>query len=338
MKNSSALKYILLAILALSILITVTFCAGAQVKNPITLRIANINSIESGNGQMMKKFAELVEERTDGKVKFLLFPSGQLGGEIDNMEALMTGTLDMCIVGYSQMAAYVPEVMMVDLPYIWKSEEHLVKFWDSETGKDFIKRYEEATGTRALNFNGVGAERHILANKPIRTLEDVKGLKIRVTQGYPHHYDAFLALGASPVYMAFPEVYTALQQNVIDAMENPLDDMYGAKFYEAAKYVSLTGHIQNSHGMLIGKSAREKITPETLEIMTIAAREAGEYKTEVVHRLVEEALVKMEAAGVTFTEPDIESFAQRVRDQLMPAYINKFEDGQKIYDAIQAIE
>ena len=306
-------------------------------QKPVTLRMAYIYAPTSANGMAGARFAKLVEDRTDGKAKFLLFPSGQLGSEIQNREALMTGTLDMAIIGLPDMAAFVPEVAMTDLPYFWRGPDHFLKFWGSALGQEFIGRYESATGNKVLTFSLLTSKRHIIARKAINTPADLRGVKIRVTQGYQHHYDGFLAMGATPVFMAFTEVYSAMQQGVVDAMENPLEDMYTHKFQELAKYVSLTGHIFNSRNVLLGKQGKGKVAPETLAIMIKAAEEAGLYNNEMLNRMVEEIKGKMAKEGVTFVEPNPEPFAEKVRAEAHPKYIAKYKNGQALYDQIQAI-
>jgi tripartite ATP-independent transporter DctP family solute receptor len=243
----------------------------------------------------------------------------------------------MCIIGVPHFAAFVPEVAMTDLPYFWKGPEHFLKFWGSPTGKDFTSRYEAATKIKVLAVNWLTSYRQILAKKAVKNPADLRGVKIRVTQGFQHHYDGFLAMGASPVYMAFPEIYSALQQGVIDAMENPLEDMYTSKFHELAKYVSLTGHIFNSRTVQINAQTWAKLTPETQAIMTKAAEEAGEYQNEVVRRVVDEVKGKMAKEGITFVEADQGAFAERVRQQAHPKYIAKYTNGQALYDQIQGL-
>ena len=309
----------------------------AADQQPVTLRIAYIYAPDSGVGQAGTHYARLVQERTNGKITVQIFPSSQLGSEIQNREALMTGTLDMCIIGVPHFAAFVPEVAMTDLPYFWKGPEHFLTFWRSPIGKDFTSRYEAATKIKVLAVNWLTSDRHILAKKAVKTPADLRGVKIRVTQGFQHHYDGFLAMGASPVYMAFPEIYSALQQGVIDAMENPLEDMYTSKFHELAKYVSLTAHIFNSRTVQLNAQTWAKLTPETQAVMTKAAEEAGEYQNEAVRKIVGDVKGKMAKEGITFVEPDRGAFAERVRQQAHPKYIAKYTNGQALYDQIQGL-
>ncbi len=331
-----ASRHLIVLVAALCISVG-TSPAVAADQRPLTLRIAYIYAPDSGVGQAATYYARLIQERTNGKISVQLFPSSQLGSEIQNREALMTGTLDMCIIGVPHFAAFVPEVAMTDLPYFWKGPEHFLTFWNSPQGKDFTSKYEAATKIKVLAVNWLTSYRHILAKKPVNNPADLRGVKIRVTQGFQHHYDGFLAMGASPVFMAFPEIYSALQQGVIDAMENPLEDMYTSKFHELAKYVSLTGHIFNSRTVQINIQTWAKLTPETQAIMTKAAEEAGEYQNQAVRKIVDDVKGKMVKEGITFVEPDQALFAERVRQQAHPKYIAKYANGQALYDQIQRL-
>lgn len=333
--------------IAFTLSLTVVFSSPvvASEQKPIVLRLAHMYPETNPVGMAATKFASQVEKETNGKIKVYVFPAGQLGGEVENREALMGGMLDMCLNSLPTLSAYVPEVAMTDLPYFWRGPNHYVMFWQSALGLGLIARYEAATGIKVISTNWLTSMRHVLAKKPISTPADMKGVKIRVTQGFQHHFDGFLAMGATPVFMAFPEVYSALQQGVIDAMENPIADIYRSKFHEIDKFFSLTGHIFNSRTVQISRSVWDKLTPETQDIMTEAADEAGEYhqmlngliKIEGQESPVDQVIEKMKKAGVTFIEPDKEAFAEKCRQEAHPKYIKKYQNGQMLYDQIQAM-
>jgi len=317
----------------------------AAEQKQVTLRLAHMYPDQNPVGLASTMFSKLVEERTGGKVKILIFSSGQLGGDVENRDALMAGTLDFSLNAVPSFSAYIPEVAMTDLPYFWKGPDHFLKFWNGPLAKDWISRYEATTKIKILATNWLMAERHIIAKKSIKTPDDLKGVKLRTSPGFQHHYDGFLAMGATPVFMSFQEVYSALQQGVVDAMENPLVEIYASKFHEVCKFVSLTGHIYNSRAVHIGKGTWEKLTFETQDIMIRAANEAGEYhmalqgliKSKGERGPVEEVMEKMKKEGVTLVEPDKELFIRKVQQEAHPKYIAKYKDGQALYNQIQGL-
>ena len=344
MHSQRILKAFLIMIALSFVFVQLPF-QNVVAKETIRLRLAHMYPDKNPVGMAAIKFTQIVAEKSSGRVQIDIFPAGQLGNEVKNREALMSGTLDMCLNSVPTFSAYVPEVAMTDLPYFWRGPEHYLKFWEGDLGEKFISQYEKATGIKVISVNWLTSMRHVAAKKPIRIPSDLKGVKIRVTQGFQHHYDGFYAMGATPVFMAFPEVYSALQQGVLDAMENPVPDIYRSKFHEVCKYISLTGHIFNSRAVQINNKKWNKISPDLQEIITAAADEAGLYHqmlngllpSEGEEGPVEFAMKKMKSAGVTFIKPDKEKFAELVRQNAHPKYIKKYKNGQSLYDEIQAL-
>jgi len=343
-----ATRKILVCFLMITLLVLFEFSIQgmAAEQKPITLRLAHMYPDQNPVGLAATLFSKLVEERTKGKVKIHIFSSGQLGGDVENRDAVMAGTLDFSLNAVPSFSAYVPEIAMTDLPYFWRNSDHYLKFWNSPLGKEWISHYEAATKIKILAVNWLMAERHILAKKPVRTPDDLKGVKLRTSPGFQHHYDGFLAMGATPVFLSFQEVYSALQQGVVDAMENPLVEIYASKFHEICKYVSLTGHIFNSRAVHIGRGVWEKLDPETQAIMIKAANEAGEYhmalqglaEVKGEKSPVEEVMEKMKKEGVTFVQPNVALFREKVLKEAHPKYIGKYKNGQALYDQIQAVK
>ena len=188
----------------------------------------------------MKKY---IEEKSQGRLQLELFPNGQLGGDRQLIESVQMGTLEMCNSVTASFSSSSKAAMLFDLPFLFTSDEDAYKILDGEIGQAIIDQInKEAKGFRVMTF-GVSGLRHITNSaRPIHVPADLKGIKLRCMEN-PVHLDMFRALGANPTPMSIGEVYTALQQRTVDGQENPITNIYGYKFYEVQKYMSLTGHI-----------------------------------------------------------------------------------------------
>jgi len=328
------MKKLLVLSLCLFVLSYFTIVAVAQEKEVI--KLAYIYPSGSTMDLAAKQFKKLVEEKTKGNIEIQLFPGGQLGGEIDNRDAMKMETLDAAIVGIPLLAAYVEEMPISDLWYFWKSQDHYVKFWESELGQEWIKRYEDATGIRVLAINWITGYREMISKKPIHNTNDAKGIKIRVAAGFPHQALCMEAANFTTVPLAFPEVYSALQQGVIDAAESPIDEMYKAGFHESTKYLILSHHLFNSRTVQFSAKTFNQLSSEQQKICIEAAKEAGVYQNKLVDKVTLEAQKKMEEAGLEIINPDIESFRENVVNA-HPQWVARFEGGQEIYDYIQGL-
>jgi TRAP-type C4-dicarboxylate transport system substrate-binding protein len=174
------------------------------------------------------------------------------------------------------------------------------------------QKYLDKSKARILASNWYQGTRHTLSKEPINSIEDFKGLKIRVPQ-LPEWVEMWKRLGANPTQISFPEVYTALQQGVVDGMECPLFYFYSSSFYEQAKYITLTAHNIYSNSVIINDKVYKKLPEEHQKILLDAAVEAGMYETKLTIDADKELYEKLEAADVTFTELNNDEIAQRIR-------------------------
>lgn len=251
------------------------------------------------------KFAELVTAKTGGKVKVEVYPDRQLGEEREMVEGLQLGTVDMAVVSTGPMLAFVPQIGVLDLPFIFKSNEHVYKVLDGEVGKDLLKRME------AKNIVGLGwwenGWRHLTSKKSIKAPDDLKGVKLRTMQN-PVHIAAFKQIGAAPIPMAWGEVFTSLGQGVIDAQENPVTIIYTNSLWEVQKYLTLTGHVYGPHVAMMSKTAWGKLTPDQQKAFTEAMAEATVFQRQTSARLEKEQLEQLKAKGMIVETIDIAPF------------------------------
>jgi tripartite ATP-independent transporter DctP family solute receptor len=244
-----------------------------------TLRFAFQNVKEHPQGQGAQKFADLLKESSGGKIKVTLFPGGTLGGDVQTVSALQGGTLDLTVLNSGILAAQAKDFAMLDFPFLFNDVEEAHAVIDGPVGQKLAAQLD-AKGLINLGYWDLGFRNVTNSKHPITKLEDMQGLKLRVIQS-PIYLETFQALGASPVPMAFPEVYNGLEQGVIDGQENPFTVIEGNKFYEVQKYLSVTGHIFNPQSFIIGKKTWDRLNDDEKALIKDAAAKAQVYQREV---------------------------------------------------------
>ncbi len=220
------------------------------------------------------RFAELVEERTNGQVVIKIFPSSQLGKAQKLIEGLILGTVDFSLTTTAVLGQFEPKLLVFGFPYMMRDRDHAYKALDT-IGMELAENLEPK-GLKVLCFmeNGI---RHMINNKrKLNSPDDMKGLKMRV-MSTPVYIEMMKSLGADPTPMAFGEVYSACQLHTIDGLECPAVHFWQKRFYEVNKYITLTGHTYESEPMMISMKTWEKLSPEFQDIMLEAAAEACDY-------------------------------------------------------------
>lgn len=252
-----------------------------------TLRFAFQNVKEHPQGLGAQKFADLLAESSGGKIKVRLFPGGTLGGDLQTVSALQGGTLDITVLNSGILAAQAPDFAMLDFPFLFNNVQEAHAVIDGPVGQKLAAQLD-SKGLVSLGYWDLGF-RHLTNSKhPVTKIEDMQGLKIRVIQS-PIYLETFSALGANPVAMAFPEVYTGLEQRTIDGQENPFTVIEGNKFYEVQKYLSVTGHIFNPQSLIIGQKTWNRLNDDEKTLIRNAAKEAQEYQRKVTAESMDKA-------------------------------------------------
>ncbi|MEO6626048.1 MAG: TRAP transporter substrate-binding protein [Burkholderiaceae bacterium] len=223
-----------------------------------TMRISISIGKDSHQGVGIDAFASEVEKRTAGRYKVQTFYSGSLGGERESMEAVQLGTQELTLTSTGPVPNFVPETKILDIPFLFTSKAHAQAVLDGPIGQDMLTKFD-SKGFKALVWaeNGV---RHMTNNKrSVNGPDDLKGLKMRTMEN-PVHVAAYKGFGIVPTPMAFPEVFTALQQGTVDGQENPLSVIMAAKFDQVQKHLTLTGHVYSPAVFLMNKAAFEKLS------------------------------------------------------------------------------
>jgi tripartite ATP-independent transporter DctP family solute receptor len=226
------------------------------------------------------KFKELVEKATDGKVKIEIHPNGELGGEREMIEAVQLGTLDLVLTSSGPLGNFASKSNAFDFPFLFRDREHAYKVLDGEIGGEVNKQLEEV-GITILAWGENGFRNMTNSKRPIIKPEDLKGIKIRTMENKVH-LDSFREFGADPTPMAFTELFTSMQQGVVDGQENPLSVIMPNKFYEAQKHLTLSGHFYSPAPLLIGKAKFESFSPELQKVVLESAAGARDYMRQFI--------------------------------------------------------
>jgi len=301
-----------------------------QGDKPIVIRVGHTLAPDSHYHKGLEKFAELLKEKSNGKIELQIFHSAQLGSERDVIEGVSMGTIEMTLVSTAPLANFSPKFMVFDLPFIIQDRETAFAAMDGEMGREMMASLEPK-GIKGLGFWENGFRMLTNSKRPIEKPEDIRGLKIRLMEN-PVHVATFKTLGADPVPMPFGELFTALQQKTVDGQENPLVIIDTSKFYEVQDYLALAGHFYAPAALLINKAFFEGLSPELQNIIIEAEKEARQYERQYCIDLEKSLVKKLEEKGMTITRPDKTELMKAVE----PVY-KEFEDriGKDVIDALR---
>jgi TRAP-type transport system periplasmic protein len=299
-------------VLALALL-ALPVAAPAQIQER-TIKFATQNPKGHPLVTGMEKFAEIVTARTGGKIKVNLFPGGVLGGDAANVSALQGGTLEMVVLNSGILASQAKEFAVFDFPFMFANAREADAVVDGPFGKMMLAKLDEK-GIHGLAYWELGFRNITNSRRPIRTVEDIAGLKLRVIPN-AINVDWVSALGANPTPMAFPEVYSGLEQKAIDGQENPVTVILANKFYEVQKYLAITNHQYNPQTVIVSKKLWDTLSNDERKILSDAALEAGRYQRQVSREQAGLALETLKKNGMEVTE-------------LSPAELEKFRAKMK---------
>jgi len=285
--------------------------AWAAAVAPAAAQVVMRNSISIGQnshqGVGIDVFAKEVEKRTNGRYKIQNFYSGSLGGERESIEAVQLGTQELTLTSTGPVPNFVPEAKILDIPFLFRDKAHAHAVLDGPIGDEMLKLFEPK-GFKALAWaeNGV---RHMTNNKrPVNSPDDLKGLKMRTMEN-PIHIAAYKGFGIVPTPMAFPEVFTALQQGTVDGQENPLSVIMAAKFDQVQKYLTLTGHVYSPAVWLMNKAAFDKLSAADKQAFIEAAKEGTKANRARVAEDDAKGVADLRAKGMNVIEnPDKAKF------------------------------
>lgn len=258
----------------------------------------------------MEFMAERVAEKSDGKLTIDIYPSGQLGSEREALELLQIGSLGMTKVSAATMENFAPNFKVFSLPYIFKDKEHLFKVIDGEIGNKLLSQGKEFW-LHGLTYYDAGSRSFYTVKKPVNTPDDIKGMKIRVMASQTA-VNMIQAFGGSATPISWGELYTALQQGVVDGAENNPPSFYLSRHYEVAKSYTLDEHTMIPDVLLISDHVWEKLSPQEQQWIQEAADESAVLQRKLWAEAEAEALAAVKEAGVQIIIPDKEPFSEAV--------------------------
>jgi C4-dicarboxylate-binding protein DctP len=307
--------------------------AMAQTAQPIVIKFSHVVAADTPKGKAAEMFKKLAEERTKGRVKVEVYPNSQLYKDKEELEALQLGAVQMLAPSLAKFGPLgVKEFEVFDLPYIFPSKEVLRAVTDGPIGASLLKKLE-SKGIVGLGYwdNGFKV---FSANKPLKTPDDVKGLKMRIQSSKV--LDAEMrALKALPQVMAFSEVYQALQTGVVDGTENPPSNMYTQKMHEVQKYGIVTNHGYLGYAVIVNKKFWEGLPADLRAILEGAMNESTRFANAIAQTENDDALAAMKASGKTeFYQPTKDEL-DAWRKALLP--VHKDMEGRVGADLIKAI-
>lgn len=268
---------------------------SAEAKT-VELKIAHANVAKHPMGVGFEKFKEMVENRSNGEVKVKIFDSGKFGGVKEMMSAIQTNTLQMASIPTPALVNYDKRFAIFDMPFLFPNYQATDKITDGSIGSDLAGVLEKR-GIIGLGYIEIGF-RNIFNNKrPINTLEDARGLKIRAT-GSKAHIATLQSFGILATSVAWGEVYTAMQQKTVDGIDIDVNLAAFNKFYEVNKYLTLTRSLYTPHLVFINKGFLEKLTPQNQKIVLAAFDEMKIFERELNRRLEKEGIEKLKAGGI----------------------------------------
>lgn len=315
---------------------------GAQKSNvkgsegsakPVTLRLAHNQGEDHPVHTSLVEFTKLAEEKSSGNVKLNIFANGQLGQERDVIELVKSGALDVAKVSASALEAFDKNYTIFSLPYVFQSKEHYHNVMDNSEAVKEIYQGSKDQGFVAIGWYDAGQRSIYTADQKIETPADMKGIKIRVQES-PTSISMIKAMGGSPTPMAYGEVYTSLQQGVIDGAENNETALTNGKHGEVAKAYSYTEHQYVPDILIVSTKVWDGLSQDQQKAIQDATRESSESHKKVWADAVEKTIKDAEAMGVEFYQVDKQSFIDAA-NSLHEAFKSENKNGAKYFEDFQ---
>lgn len=304
---------------------------GAMISSPahakeLTIRFNHTDGTGGDGYHFAEKFKALAAERSSGRIQVQNFHSGQLGAEKDMYDSMQIGSIEMGRSGSLIISVAAPQYAAMELPYVFRSQQHLRNVLAGPIGQAMHQEFLARKGVRVLGIVNRGARQLTTKNRAVKTPSDLAGLKLRVPE-IPVYVAAFRALGAAPTPMAFPEVFTALQQGTIDGQENPLATIYGNSFQDVQKYLVLTSHVRGNGWMVASDRFWQSLTEADRTLLQQAVQDSTTYADGVIAKQETDLLKTLRDKGMSVIEPDVKAFADVVLKEVPPKFADKWKPG-----------
>ena len=320
-------------VLTAMITVALMLAAGPASAQQVKLKWAHVYEVTEPYHKWSVWAAEEIEKRSKGQYHIDVFPASQLGKEADINQGLSLGTVDIILSGASFQARDFKPLAVTYFPFTFRDPAQVFAYARSDVYRRLSDGYEQATGNHIVALTYYGA-RQVTSNRPIRTPEDMKGLKIRVPDA-PAYLAFPKSLNANPTPIAFAEVYLALQNGTVEAQENPLPTIRAKKFYEVQKYINLTGHIYDSLNSIVAGGVWKRLSEADKKLFTEIMQQAAENAGKEIEQQEKELIGWFKQQGKEVLVVDRNAFRDAV---LKNAKLEDFGYRRSDYDAIQALK
>ncbi|HEX2114297.1 MAG TPA: TRAP transporter substrate-binding protein [Alphaproteobacteria bacterium] len=290
--------------------------AGAHAET-VKFTFATTNGVRDFSSQAAVRWQKAMREASRGALDMTFIPGGALGGDNQLLQQLSNNEIQIHVAGPVVVHNLVKQYQCMEAEFVYNDEAHGLRVWNGPLGKEVSYALEKDYNITLLAVGARGA-RHLTANKPIEKPEDLKGVKVRVTNKLRE--DIFKAYGALPGVLPVSELYGGLQQGVFDAQENPISTIWGNKFYEVQKFISLTGHVQSYFVFAGNKKFVDSLKPEHRNIFDATLADAVTWMNKAVAEEEDDLLRKIEKTGRSrVVKPDVAAF-QKIAEPIVRQY------------------
>jgi len=318
----------LLCVAGLVSALLVCGCGGkeqpaAKGEGKLAFKLASLTPQDHTYNQGAARFAELVKERSKGRLEIAIYPNGQLAkGERELLEAIQQGSIDFYVGSTGPVGGFSPSMGILDLPFLFRDYAHVDKVLDGPVGRRLLDDLDKAN-LKGLAFWENGFRNLTNSKRAVKVPGDAKGLKIRTMEN-KLHLAAWKAMGANPVPMAYGEVYGALQQKTIDGQENPVAVIYSSKLNEVQKYLSLTQHVYSPALIVVSPKTWQKLGKEDQDMILKTAREVAPYQRKLGRENEEKQVAELAARGMTVIKNIDKAAWYKVMEGAMGEFIGAF--------------
>lgn len=313
------------------LLMSLMVLSCAETDDTKTLRLGHGLDVSHSVHKAMVKMGRDLDSLSGGKLKLEIYPSQQLGTERQCLELLQIGSLDMTKVSVGVLENFAPRMKVLGLPFLFRDREHSFTVLDGPIGQQLLNEGEQYW-LKGLGYYDAGSRSFYTKDKPVNTPEDLIGQKIRVMESVTA-MDMVSGLGGSPTPISWGELYTALQQGVVDGAENNPPSFYLSRHYEVAKYYTLDEHTVLPDVLLAGTYLWDKLTSEEQAWLKQAVETSVVYQRKLWLEAENEALEAVQKAGVQIIRPDKTLFSDKIKDSF-----NKYKEDPEFYKLIQDIQ
>ncbi len=320
--------------IALCAAMAITAVAAPAFAQDITLKASHNANADEPYGVGLRKMAEVLEAKTDGAATINVFDNATLGDEMESIQGTQMGTVDIAVTANSTLSNFVPDLSVFSLPFMFENAEQMDRALSDPAVRDAIQAELEKQGFHLLAVFSAGT-RHIMTKKPIESLADMEGLKIRTMQN-PAHVDTFNAFGANATPIAYTELYGALETGVVDGAEAANTNFFSQKFYEVAPDWAVVGWLELVAPVIMGKAAYDALPEDVQAALDEAGLEAGKFERATYLASDNARFADLEEVGVKMTRPDTTEF----REAAAPVQQKYLEtEGQKkIFELLKSVE